>query len=199
MKNKITVKQKLIALAFVVLGPLSTSHLSAAVVAYNVSWSGAALGNAATATAVISLDTAAAPVSTSVHQAIAMPSWLVDLQLTVVGATSGNGTFQKSDFSRLVWFTNGGTLNLNQELIGQATTGSPWGTANLNTSAGDFNLIKASGSPSAPNGTNIFVLTPSGSGDSMRLVSFAPVPEPSGAALLLTGLAVAAGRRRRLS
>jgi hypothetical protein len=198
MKNKITVKQKLIALAFVVLGPLSTSHLSAAVVVYNVSWSGAALGNAATATALISLDTAAAPVSNTVHESIGMPSWLVDLQITVVGATSGNGTFQKSDFSHIVWFTNGGTLNLNQALIGQATNGSPWGTA-FNSTAGDFNLVRASGSPSAPSGTNLFTLTPSGSSNSMRLVSFAPVPEPSGAALLLTGLAVAAGRRRRLS
>jgi hypothetical protein len=127
-----------------------------------------------------------------------MPSWLVDLQLTVVGATSGNGTFQKSDFGQIVWFTNGGTLNLNQALIGQATANKPWGTA-FTGSAGDFNLFQASGSPSAPNGTDYFELTPSGSSNRMRLVSFTPVPEPSGAALLLSGLAVAAGRRRRLS
>jgi hypothetical protein len=37
--------------------------------------------------------------------------------------------------------TNGATLNLNRQLVGQPTNGKPWGTTPSNGEAGDFNIF----------------------------------------------------------
>ncbi|MBS0570355.1 MAG: hypothetical protein JSS28_07095 [Proteobacteria bacterium] len=90
------------------------------------------------------------------------------LTATVSGASSGNGTFGMSDFSEVVFDTNGGTLNFNQQLVGQPTSGSPWGSPDGN--GGDFNLF--GNSPSAPNGEFYFTLcTNGGNGDCTNLIS----------------------------
>ena len=195
MKYKYTMKLPTIKATLVAVTILCVNELPAAVVQYNANWSGAAYGNTATATAIISIDTSLVPNPGSHSIFLTIPVWFADIQLTIQGATSGNGTFQKTDFAGLSWNTSGGTLNLSQELVGQVTSGQPWGTTNSGTS-GDFNIIRAEESPSAPTATNYFRLTPSGSSDNMNLVSFAPVPEPSSSMLIVLS-AVALGLKRR--
>lgn len=97
---------------------------------------------------------------------------VVSLSLTISGASGGNGSFTASDFSS--WYlTASGVLNPAADLRSQSLT--------------DFNLFNSS--PSAPNGSSPFVLSPSGGGfsDELNLVSFAPVPEPSAFAWTAAG------------
>ena len=195
MKHDTTTKYTTINATLVAIGMLYATDISAAVVQYSASWSGTPNANTATATAVISIDTAIVPNPGDYFDFGTIPLWFVDIQLTIQGATSGNGVFQKSDFEGLVWDTSGGTLNLNQELVGQVTSNKPWGTT-TDSLSGDFNIFAAVGSPSAPTGTSYFQLTPSGSSDTMNLVSFAPIPEPSSSMLIVFG-AVALGLKRR--
>lgn len=188
--NQPTVKAILVAVTI-----LCANELPAAVVQYNANWSGAPNGNTATATAIISIDTALVPNPGSYTDLASMPLWFIDVQLTVQGATSGNGTFQKTDFQGILWDTSAVALDLGQELVGQTTSDQPWGTTS--GTSGDFNLFRSAGSPNAPSGEFYFQLTPSGSDNTMNLTSFAPVPEPSSAMLLGFATLTLAIRRRR--
>lgn len=164
---------------------------------YNAAWSGAGFGNGATAAAQITIDT-----SLLNNPGVTLGLGYVQaLTLTVTGASSGNGTFTLADFNNAVFNTHSGTLDLTQQLIGQATSASPWGTT-YNGTSGDFNLF--SNVAGTPDGTNFFTLTAGGLGgaDQLVLTSFAPAgassPEP--ASVLLTGLGgVALLLRRRFS
>ena len=82
------------------------------------------------------------------------------LEVTVSGAASGNGTFVLKNFQGIAWCTNGATLDLSTELVGQATPGDPWGTPNVAGNGGDFNLF---GPPPSPNGDFYFTLCANGS------------------------------------
>ena len=119
---------------------------------------------------------------------------LLALKVVVSGASAGNGSFGMAAFDRVEWQTNG-TLNLDQQLIGQPTTNAPWGTADAGL-GGDFNLFSLAGS--APTGVAPFELSTAG-GESMHLISMAPisaVPEPGLAALFMCGLALLAWCKR---
>ena len=148
------------------------------------------------------------------------------LNVTVSGAASGNGTFALTDFTGVVFDTNGGTLDFGRQLVGQPTAGSPWAT--LDGNSGDFNLFSGSpkrgesgygesstapdGSNSTPDGVDPFTLGANrGSGEPMVLVGMsivgggtAPAALPFGrnAWIVLSGLlglvAVFAVRRRSL-
>jgi len=79
------------------------------------------------------------------------------LNVSVTGAASGNGNFTLANFSEIVFDTHGGTLNFNQQLVGQPTSGDPWGSPTGN--GGDFNLFNnPMTSPTAPNGVFFFTL-----------------------------------------
>lgn len=110
-------------------------------------------------------------------------SAVLDLQVTVAGAGSGNGTFGRDDFNDIAWDSNGGTMDFNTELVGQPTNGWPWGAEGSSGQAGDFNLFSSGNTASAPDGAFFFVLGANGgSADSMTLRSFRPgpaaIPEP---------------------
>lgn len=171
----------------------AATSASAAVIVYDVTWSGASFSNNAVATGQISIDTDLLPNPGSTILGVALSPVVTALSLTVSGATSGNGTFGLADFdSGWVWDTGGVTLNLATQLVGQGGWGNPSGTN------GDFNLF--SSNPSAPNGYNYFTLsTNHGFGDQMLLTSFAPaaVPEPSRMLLGALGSLGLLLRRRR--
>jgi hypothetical protein len=146
------------------------------------------------------------------------------LDVTVSGSIAGNGSFGITDFNEVVFDTAGGTLDFGSQLVGQPTSGGPWGTPD--GSSGDFNLFVSGGTraageryPSAsvvpngvaapPNGNFFFTLGANGgAGENMVLTAMgAPVPPPMlpigrNALLLMAGLLGLGGvlvlRRRKL-
>lgn len=169
---------------------------------YNLAWSGASFGNDAMATGQITLDLTTLP--NPGGPAYDMINDIVSLSITVTGATSGNGTWTKTDLAPIsnlgtytYWDTGGGALDLNQELVGQPTAnGGPWGTPD--GLSGDFNFFFTNGGPI---GTFYFTMTTDGgNGDSMLLTSVSPatsLPEPGTLALMGSGLALFTGAIRR--
>ena len=148
---------------------------------FDVEWSGASLGNSATASALITFDLTTLPNPNSNANSVLSPvsNFITALSLTVSGAGTGNGTFGLNDFTAsgvFRWSTNDATLDLTTQLVGQSTPGDPWGTC-FTGNCGDFNLFGVLG---APRGVNFFTLMTGGpeEGDTMRLTSFAPVTVP---------------------
>jgi hypothetical protein len=87
------------------------------------------------------------------------------LNVTVTGASSGNGTFGIGAFKGVTLDTSGVALNLSGNLIGQ----SNWGPGGV----GDFNLFGSA--VGAPTGVDFFVLSANaGTATSMTLIQMAP-------------------------
>lgn len=168
---------------------------------FYLDWSGALWGNSAEGHGILTVYDDL--FSNSVDYAWLIPGVeIADFTLSVSGASSGNGTFGLTDFDAFLWSTKtpGESLDLSQELIGQTTTGGPWGSDfGLDSNTGDFNLIAALAS-GAPFTTGSFIMaTDEGNGEQMNLISFRPVPIPAafwmfGSALL--GL-IGVGHKRR--
>jgi hypothetical protein len=147
------------------LAAASATQLDAAT--FNLQWSGASFGNTATATGTIDLDLSTMPNPVNEGSG-SMPTWVNSLNVTVSGASAGNGTFTTTDFGRIIFRSNGFTLNLNTELVGQ-------NGGLFTNSSGDFNIFRVNGTPTAPNGSSPNQLTTNGGmGDRMRLISFSP-------------------------
>jgi hypothetical protein len=165
---------------------------------YDITWSGASFNNSATATGQITLDLTTLP--NPGGPAYDMINDIASMTLTVTGASSGNGTWSKSDLAPIsnlgtytYWDTGGATLNMLQQLVGQPTTGNPWGTPD--GISGDFNFFFTNGGPI---GTFYFTMTTAGgNGDSMLLTSVEPVPEPGTIVLAGSGVMLLAGSIRR--
>jgi hypothetical protein len=130
---------------------------------FNLTWSGASFSNAATASGVISLDLSILTSTPNIVSPSTMNSAVTGLTVTVLNAGSGSGTFVFSDFSGVVLYSNA-AVDFNTDLVGQ--------NGGLFVTQDDFNIFKASGSPSAPNGTNRNELTPSGGSLRMKLITF---------------------------
>jgi len=161
---------KLLKTSLLLAAAAATTHLDAAV--YSLQWSGTSFGNSAVATGTIDLNVSTMP--NPVNTGGSLPSWVNSLNVTVSGASSGNGSFTTADFGSIIFNSQGFTLNLNAELVGQ--------NGGLFTGmSGDFNIFRAAGTPTAPNGTSPNVLRAGGgfSGDQMRLISFS-LGGPSG-------------------
>lgn len=119
---------------------------------------------------------------------------VLGLSMTVSGATSGNGTFGMTDFTFLRWYTNGTSMNMAQELIGQTVHDNlldedhPFGQLGVAPLAGDFGFM---GIGSAPTSTLDYFILETAGGDLMQLTSLrpdTPVPEPSTFILLAGGV-----------
>jgi hypothetical protein len=174
---------------------------------FNFTWSGASFGNFASATGFITLDTDLIQQSTpsgSYPTPITM-SQIVNLSMTVSGASIGNGNFTKSDFDN-VWFNSPSTLDFSRELVGQALSDGgvfATGTGNgflVNTDPNKFNEF-ANYAPTSTYWNQIQTQRGQG-GDTMKLISMtsvAAVPEADTSAMLLMGAGVMGfiARRRK--
>jgi len=162
---------------------------------YNLAWSGAYYSNSASATGQITLDLTTLP-NPNYNNIQRITSDITSLTVTVTGATIGNGTWTLASLNDDRWWTDGATLDMRTELVGQPTPNNPWGTPDLNS--GDFNLWFNNG---GPGGANAFTLAAaSGGGNKMLLTEFDPVtatPEPCSFIFLGSGLAALAGMARR--
>ncbi len=115
------------------------------------------------------------------------------LNVTVSGSAAGNGTFTMADFVEVVFDTDGATLDLGSQLVGQVTPDSSiWGTPDGNS--GDFNFFSfapksrperynqqgnAPTGSNAPNGVFYFTLGANGGNDEpMELIGMAPTGGP---------------------
>jgi hypothetical protein len=178
------------AVMFVVAAASATEAL-AAPITFNFTFTGGA------AKAVGSITFESTLISNPGTNDIPLPNPAVlALNVTVSGASAGNGTFGIGSFSEVRFETGGATLNFSQQLVGQATPGGAWGTPT--SCCGDFNLF-ATGPP-APNGEFFFTLVANnGDAEPMTLSSMtqgsglvrAPVPALDDAMLLLLALLVA--------
>jgi hypothetical protein len=184
--------------AFALAMLLAVAPSAKALMIFDLTWDGTPNGNGAHATGQITFNDGL-PLNPSGF--VIYQSALGDitaLTVTVTGASAGNGTFTLADFAptqTAYWDTEGATLNLYQELVGQSAGGGTWGTPDGNH--GDFNIFNAAGSPTAPCGANYFQLgADGGGGDVMNLTSMVAVPEPSTALLVVLGIGAMASRRR---
>jgi hypothetical protein len=171
---------------------------------FDVTWSGAAFGGAATATGYITVDSTLPAITPDYSgNDVFLPSPDVTaLSITITGASSGNGTFGLSDFSDIT-FWSPAPLDLTKQLIGQDLgNGCTYGALGPCGSglSGDFNVFNTN--PAAPEGFFFFTLeTDGGSGDLLAVTSIAPagVPEPAAWTVMLLGLGMVGGafRHRR--
>ena len=148
---------KLLKTSFLLAAAATATQLDAT--DFNLSWSGASFSNGASATGVLSIDVPNAPAQPNIFGS--MPAWVTGITITVTGATSGNGTWTKSDFSGIV-FVASGAVDYTQPLSGQSvisdinffrtSVGAPNGTGvNTLTLASGENIVRTSG-PSGPSG-----------------------------------------------
>jgi len=192
-------------LATSILGSLIATGAKADIIqTFDLTWSGAPLGNQASATGTITIDETLLPNPSSGEEFLPFPdSAFLNLSITVTGSPAGDGTFGTSDYAYVAWDTGGVALDLNQDLVGQSTSDAPWGTlaaAQSQGSSGDFNLEDLGTDNLAPSASGWFELTTPG-GSHMLLTSFAPeaapVPEPASSTLIGLGLGGLAFLRRR--
>lgn len=188
-KNKIPdtkiIKSKFIlALAAGIIGLAASAN--AAFVNYYATWSGGSFGNSSSAYASFKLDTDYLSTNNNVFNYTGgIPSWISDIDLTVTGASTGNGNFTSPDFYGAVYLIDG-PVDFSQDLVGQVN----FSDFNL---FGSYYYFSAEGSPfsDAPNGFEPKVLSVSlpggGFGENMQLtsLSISAVPEPSSHLALL--------------
>ena len=192
-------KQRNFRLKTVVAGSILVmcGQAQAALLTFNLGWSGASLGNSAVATAVLVVDDTVLPNPNSDgFPGLFSAFGIVSFDMVISGAVLGNGSFSMDDFAGVIWDTGALGLDLSSELVGQMTDGGPWGTSD--GLSGDFNVFSSTGL--SPNGTFFFQLTTAASaGDTMLLTNFTPVPVGPALPLLASALgALGFLRRKRL-
>jgi hypothetical protein len=169
---------------------------------FDITWSGAAFGDNATATGYITVDSTLPAITPdySGNDVFLPSSDVTALSITITGAGSGNGTFGLSDFFDIT-FWSPAPLNTGEQLVGQDLgNGCTYGSFAFSPCGGlggDFNLFTSN--PLAPDGYIYFTLaTDGGSGDLLAVTSITPagVPEPAAWATMLLGLGMVGGAFR---
>ncbi|MGB0658869.1 MAG: VPLPA-CTERM sorting domain-containing protein [Mangrovicoccus sp.] len=172
-----------------------TSTANAAIQTFDLAWSGDSYGNTAEATGYITFD----DVIFGFPGAYSTDDWSLNVsafEITVSGASFGNGTYSFGDFFS-IQLRFEGLLDPSQELVGQTMTGST--TFGLSDFQSDFNVFSFFGN--APSASGIFEIT--AGFDQLYLTSFAPqtniisTPLPASALLLFGGMGSIAAMRRR--
>ena len=139
------------------------------------------------ATAVGSITFETTLISNPGNNVIALPNPAVlALDVTVSGASAGNGTFSIGSFTQVEFFTSGATLDLTQSLIGQSTPGGPWGPV-----GGGGLFVFSSSGPPAPTAADPFIIAANGgAATSMTLTQMGPAgaPPPPGASVSIPTL-----------
>lgn len=181
-------KLRIIFLGLIGLFSMPVLAVSTAASSFYIDWSGASFNNQAVAHAWLTVDKGEG----AKFSGFADNAWLfpiedvIDFTITISGAESGNGTFALSDFDFFMWTSNATPewpLDLSRELVGQTTTGGPWGSDFSNEAlTGEFNIFaNLELNPFAPNsaGGAFRIATNGGQGDELVLTSFRPVPIPA--------------------
>ena len=163
---------------------------------FKVTWTGAQFQNNASAIGLFDVEASLFSQAAGSYSYGPVGDGFFVRDVTVQGAVGGNGSFGQSDFGSYV-FSSAGSLNFDQELIGQPIgNGFSFGSFNngYGGPSGDFNLFRnysnvvSANSSTPPNGSSYFVLTTSG-GDQMAVTSIVPiasVPQPANARIVGT-------------
>ena len=206
--------------AVAALGLVAPRPASAQSRTFELTYSGAYFNNTAAATAVVTIDESQLQNPGFTEQDL--NPFVTAFTITVSGAKLGNGTFGLSDyvggfdvsgFDGFELDTNGGTLDLTKELIGQPTAGDPYGTT-FHGNSGDFAITvndvgELAGAPNAGDVFQIYTNSGLNGFESLHLTSFRPapaaVPEASMTvslglllALGMGGLVIAGKRKRKV-
>ena len=172
-------------LAGVLAGPMAAN---AALITFDLTYSGAPFENSAVASGSITFDDAILPVPGDLVNATADVLGVTAFSITVSGASAGDGTFGLSDVTNWIWDV-GSELDLTQNLVGQAAF------FDFNWCAASFDGCVAP----APGGVDAFIIvTNAETGDPLLLTSMSPraVPEPARSAARLGLLGLGLTRRR---
>jgi PEP-CTERM motif len=171
---------KITGVLAIVIGLGLSSQANAGLISFDLNWAG--FQSPATATGMVTFDDTVLPNPGAIGFVTAATIGITDFMVTVIGASSGNGTFGLADFSGFVWNTGGSALDLTQELVAQ-------GLADFNVSP-----FCCGGTPdlTAPEGVSPRLFsTNGGTGDLLYLTSMAPKNVPLPATLTLFGLGLA--------
>jgi len=184
--------RQLFAFFAAVLGFLLASSARAGLVTYDVAWSGVPFGNAASVTGTITLDTDRATAN-YVQEPIGPGGIVTHVHLVVTGSATPayNGVFENIDFAwGIVTFNDYAAMDWGQDLLSQSAFGEV-----------SFDGANALGRPSPSySGFRQLAVGSGGSptdGERVTMDRFAPIPEPSTLALLVTGACLIFRRRPR--
>jgi hypothetical protein len=125
---------------------------------------------------------------------------LTDFVVSVIGATSGNGTFSRTDFDAIQLNIGSPGLDFSTDLVGQATNDGPWGTPVLSATFPDVYVLGGNANANAPTRSGWSFQLMTAGGEVMQLTSFRPAsgPPPAGSVVHPSDLAAAFTNRSTL-